>query len=56
MPTTEHNALAELFSIQPILAVALLRDRLGLALPPFAAVEVTAGDFTQTIEGPRCWA
>jgi hypothetical protein len=49
MPTVEHDALAELFRFQPALAVALLRDILGLSLPEYASFELPETDFTQTM-------
>jgi hypothetical protein len=49
MPTVEHDALAELFRFQPALAVALLRDVLGLPVPDHGSFELPETDFTQTM-------
>jgi hypothetical protein len=49
MPTTDHEALAELFRFQPALVVTLLHDVLGLTLPDFASFELLETDFTQTL-------
>ena len=49
MPTVEHDALAELFRFQPALAVALLRDVLGLDLPPHASFDLPETDLSQTM-------
>jgi len=49
MPTVEHDALAELFRFQPALAVALLRDVLGLDLPPHTSFDLPETDLSQTM-------
>ena len=49
MPTVEHDALAELFRFQPALAVALLRDVLGLPIPDHASFDLPETDFSQTM-------
>ena len=49
MPTTEHEALAELFRFQPALAVTLLRDVLGLLVPAHVSFELLETDFSQTM-------
>jgi hypothetical protein len=47
MLSTTHESLALLFRNRPMLAVELLRDALGVAVPRFRAARVAAADFTE---------
>lgn len=48
MPSTEHDAIAELFVQRPDLAPDLLR-LLGLPLPAFSAITTEPAAFSQTM-------
>ncbi len=46
MPSTLHEVLVEMFRNQPLLAVDLLTDGLGMRLPRFQHAEVQSNEFT----------
>ena len=49
MPTVSHEGLLALFRNRPMLAPELLRDTLGMELPEFSSVELSAAELTQIV-------
>lgn len=47
MPSTTHEALVQLFRDRPELAPELLRDALGVALPPYTDVRTESAELTE---------
>jgi hypothetical protein len=49
MPSFSHEGLVKLFRDRPELAPELLRDALGVTLPPHSEVRIGEADFTQIV-------
>lgn len=47
MPSLPHEALVLLFRNRPSLAPELLREALGVELPPYAEARLAAADLTE---------
>lgn len=53
MPSFSHEGLVRLFNDRPMLAVELLRDVLGIAVPPHRRVRIASADLTDIQPAPR---
>lgn len=49
MPSFRHEGLVELFRNRPVMAVEVLREALGVAVPPFSEVRIEPADLSEVV-------